>query len=255
MSQCNSDVIDESNITFLLTLTDSDLLKCFATFLCDIIKGMGCFWGAERMFWKLPGVFSTQVGFSGGFTPNPTYKEVRTDRPQAHGEGPLFFQSHLEEKLLAASLQTGKTGHAEVVRVVFDPWKISYEDLLRFFWEKHDPTQELEVASAAILRPIKPGVTKERPLEAPGMRQGGDVGTQYRSAVYTIGAEQLETALRTKAAYQQELTRKQLGPISTEIQEASEFYYAEDYHQQYLHKNPDGYCGLKGTGVACPIGK
>ncbi|XP_053254573.1 mitochondrial peptide methionine sulfoxide reductase-like isoform X2 [Podarcis raffonei] len=165
------------------------------------IFGMGCFWGAERMFWKLPGVFSTQVGFSGGFTPNPTYKEVRS----------------------------GMTGHAEVVRVVFDPQIIGYEDLLRFFWENHDPTQ--------------------------GMKQYEDVGTQYRSAVYPIGAEQLESALRSKEMYEQELSKKQGGQITTEIQEAGKFYYAEDYHQQYLHKNPEGFCGLKGTGVACPIGK
>nr|XP_028594480.1 mitochondrial peptide methionine sulfoxide reductase-like isoform X1 [Podarcis muralis] len=165
------------------------------------IFGMGCFWGAERMFWKLPGVFSTQVGFSGGFTPNPTYKEVRS----------------------------GMTGHAEVVRVVFDPQIIGYEDLLRFFWENHDPTQ--------------------------GMKQYEDVGTQYRSAIYPIGAEQLESALRSKEMYEQELSKKQRGRITTEIQEAGKFYYAEDYHQQYLHKNPEGFCGLKGTGVACPIGK
>uniref|UniRef100_A0A8D0B0A9 Mitochondrial peptide methionine sulfoxide reductase n=1 Tax=Salvator merianae TaxID=96440 RepID=A0A8D0B0A9_SALMN len=165
------------------------------------IFGMGCFWGAERMFWKLPGVFSTQVGFSGGITPNPTYKEVRS----------------------------GMTAHAEVVRVVFDPQIISYEDLLKYFWENHDPTQ--------------------------GMKQYEDFGTQYRSAIYTIGAKQMESALKSKIAYEQELARRQLGPITTEIQEAGDFYYAEDYHQQYLHKNPDGFCGLKGTGVACLIVK
>ncbi|XP_032083690.1 mitochondrial peptide methionine sulfoxide reductase-like isoform X3 [Thamnophis elegans] len=165
------------------------------------IFGMGCFWGAERMFWKLSGVFSTQVGFSGGFTPNPTYKEICS----------------------------GMTGHAEVVRVVFDPQKISYEKLLQFFWENHDPTQ--------------------------GMKQYEDIGTQYRSAIYTIGAEQLESALRSKAMYEQELAKKQLGPITTEIRAGDEFYYAEDYHQQYLHKNPDGFCGLQGTGVSCPVGK
>uniref|UniRef100_A0A8D0GVE6 Mitochondrial peptide methionine sulfoxide reductase n=1 Tax=Sphenodon punctatus TaxID=8508 RepID=A0A8D0GVE6_SPHPU len=157
--------------------------------------GMGCFWGAERMFWKLPGVFSTQVGFSGGSTPNPTYKEVCT----------------------------GLTGHTEVVRVVYDPQKINYEALLKAFWENHDPTQ--------------------------GMRQYKDVGSQYRSAIYTFGAEQKETALRSKA----ELAKRQLGPITTEIQEAGEFYYAEDCHQQYLHKIPDGYCGLKGTGISCLV--
>ncbi|KAM6428084.1 mitochondrial peptide methionine sulfoxide reductase-like isoform 2-T2 [Liasis olivaceus] len=165
------------------------------------IFGMGCFWGAEKMFWKLPGVFSTQVGFSGGFTPNPTYQEVCS----------------------------GMTGHTEVVRVVFDPQKISYENLLQFFWENHDPTQ--------------------------GMKQYKDIGTQYRSAIYTIGAEQLESALRSKATFEQELAKRQLGPITTEIREAGKFYYAEDYHQQYLHKNPNGYCGLQGTGVACPVGK
>ncbi|KAK9394685.1 mitochondrial peptide methionine sulfoxide reductase-like [Crotalus adamanteus] len=165
------------------------------------IFGMGCFWGAEKMFWKLSGVFSTQVGFSGGFTANPTYKEVLS----------------------------GMTGHAEVVRVVFDPQKISYEKLLQFFWENHDPTQ--------------------------GMKQYEDIGTQYRSAIYAIGTEQLVSALRSKAMYQQELAKKQLGPITTEIREAGEFYYTEDYQQQYLHKNLDGYCGLQGTGVACPVGK
>ncbi|XP_077193907.1 mitochondrial peptide methionine sulfoxide reductase-like isoform X5 [Paroedura picta] len=161
--------------------------------------GMGCFWGAERKFWQLPGVFSTQVGFSGGFTPNPTYKEVCT----------------------------GMTGHVEVVRIVFDPQTISYEALLKIFWENHDPTQ--------------------------GMRQHQDVGTQYRSAIYSFGTEQLESALRSKAEYEQVLTRELLGPITTEIQQAGPFYFAEDYHQQYLHKIPDGYCGLQGTGIAYPI--
>nr|XP_006112028.1 mitochondrial peptide methionine sulfoxide reductase-like [Pelodiscus sinensis] len=163
------------------------------------IFGMGCFWGAEKMFWKLTGVFSTQVGYAGGFTPNPTYEEICT----------------------------GLTGHAEVVRVVYDPQKISYEALLKAFWENHNPTQ--------------------------GMRQEENVGTQYRSVIHTFGAQQREAALRSKATYQQELAKQQLGPITTEIQEAGEFYYAEDYHQQYLHKTPRGYCGQKGTGVACPI--
>ncbi|XP_074790724.1 peptide methionine sulfoxide reductase MsrA-like isoform X1 [Natator depressus] len=163
------------------------------------IFGMGCFWGAERMFWKLPGVFSTQVGYAGGFTPNPTYKEICT----------------------------GLTGHAEVVRVVYDPQKTSYEALLKAFWENHDPTQ--------------------------GMRQEEDVGTQYRSVIHTFGAQQRDAALKSKAMYQQELAKRQLGPITTEIQAAGEFYHAEDYHQQYLHKTPKGYCGQKGTGVACPI--
>nr|XP_048682093.1 peptide methionine sulfoxide reductase MsrA 1-like isoform X2 [Caretta caretta] len=163
------------------------------------IFGMGCFWGAERMFWKLPGVFSTQVGYAGGFTPNPTYKEICT----------------------------GLTGHAEVVRVVYDPQKTSYEALLKAFWENHDPTQ--------------------------GMQQEEDVGTQYRSVIHTFGAQQWDAALKSKAMYQQELAKRQLGPITTEIQAAGEFYHAEDYHQQYLHKTPKGYCGQKGTGVACPI--
>ncbi|XP_034610184.1 mitochondrial peptide methionine sulfoxide reductase-like isoform X1 [Trachemys scripta elegans] len=163
------------------------------------IFGMGCFWGAEKIFWKLPGVFSTQVGYAGGFTPNPTYKEICT----------------------------GLTGHAEVVRVVYDPQKTSYEALLKAFWENHDPTQ--------------------------GMQQEEDVGTQYRSVIHTFGAQQSDAALKSKAIYQQELAKRQLGPITTEIQAAGEFYYAEDYHQQYLHKSPKGYCGQKGTGVACPI--
>ncbi|XP_062996923.1 mitochondrial peptide methionine sulfoxide reductase-like isoform X3 [Elgaria multicarinata webbii] len=165
------------------------------------IFGMGCFWGSEQLFWKIPGVFSTQVGFMGGFTANPTYKDVCT----------------------------GMTAHAEVVRVVFDPQKISYEDLLKLFWENHDPTQ--------------------------GMKQHEDIGTQYRSVIYTIGAEQMESALKSKANYEQELSKKQLGPITTEILEATEFYYAEDYHQQYLHKNQSTCSILKGTGVAYPSGK
>ncbi|KAM7138770.1 peptide methionine sulfoxide reductase MsrA-like [Macrochelys suwanniensis] len=163
------------------------------------VFGMGCFWGAERMFWKLPGVFSTQVGYAGGFTPNPTYKEICT----------------------------GLTGHAEVVRVVYNPQKTSYEALLKAFWENHDPTQ--------------------------GMQQEEDVGTQYRSVIHTFRAQQRDAALKSKAMYQQELAKRQLGPITTEIQAAGEFYYAEDYHQQYLHKTPRGGCGQKGTGVACPI--
>jgi peptide-methionine (S)-S-oxide reductase len=162
--------------------------------------GMGCFWGAERLFYQLPGVLSTQVGYAGGHTPNPTYKEVCS----------------------------GMTGHTEVVRVVFDPKKTSYAELLRTFWENHDPTQ--------------------------GMRQGNDVGTQYRSAVYTYGPEQAAQAEASRAAYQKELSSARHGEISTELAPAPEFYYAEDYHQQYLHKNPDGYCGIGGTGVSCPIG-
>jgi peptide-methionine (S)-S-oxide reductase len=160
--------------------------------------GLGCFWGAERMFWKLPGVYSTQVGYAAGHTPNPTYKEVCT----------------------------GMTGHNEVVRVQFDPKVISYETLLKKFWENHDPTQ--------------------------GMRQGGDVGTQYRSGVYTYTPEQRKAAEASKAAYEQALKAKGLGAVTTEILDAPTFYYAEDYHQQYLEKNPDGYCGLGGVGVSCP---
>jgi peptide-methionine (S)-S-oxide reductase len=162
--------------------------------------GMGCFWGAERQFWQTPGVFSTSVGYAGGSTPNPTYKEVCS----------------------------GRTGHAEVVRVVFDPRQVSYDELLRVFWEGHDPTQ--------------------------GMRQGNDAGTQYRSAIYTLGEEQRRRAEASRAAYQKALDVSGHGAITTEVREAPEFYYAEDYHQQYLGKNPDGYCGLGGTGVACPVG-
>ena len=161
---------------------------------------MGCFWGAERGFWEAPGVVSTAVGYAGGHTPNPTYREVCS----------------------------GRTGHAEVVRVVFDPARIRYDDLLKLFWEGHDPTQ--------------------------GMRQGNDVGTQYRSAIYTYGDEQQRAAEASRAAYQKVLTTAGYGPITTEIAPAPEFYFAEEYHQQYLHKNPGGYCGIGGTGVSCPIG-
>jgi peptide-methionine (S)-S-oxide reductase len=164
------------------------------------VFGLGCFWGAERKFWKTPGVWSTAVGYAGGYTPNPTYQEVCS----------------------------GKTGHTEVVRVVFDPAKVSYEQLLKVFWESHDPTQ--------------------------GMRQGNDMGTQYRSAIYTSDDEQKRTAAASRDAYEKELARAGHGHITTEIAPAGEFYFAEDYHQQYLHKNPDGYCGLGGTGVSCPIG-
>jgi peptide-methionine (S)-S-oxide reductase len=162
--------------------------------------GLGCFWGAERKFWQMPGVYTTAVGYAAGLTPNPTYREVCT----------------------------GLTGHNEVVLVVFDPTRISYEDLLKVFWESHDPTQ--------------------------GMRQGHDVGTQYRSGIYTFTEGQREAAGRSKAAYQQELTKAGYDRITTEILPAPEFYYAEDYHQQYLSKNPGGYCGLGGTGVACQVG-
>jgi peptide-methionine (S)-S-oxide reductase len=162
--------------------------------------GLGCFWGAERKFWQTPGVVSTSAGYAGGSTPNPTYREVCS----------------------------GQTGHTEVVRVVFDPKQVSYAELLRVFWEAHDPTQ--------------------------GMRQGNDVGTQYRSAIYTYGDAQAKAAAASRDEYQRALEAAGLGQITTEIREAPEFYYAEDYHQQYLAKNPGGYCGIGGTGVACPIG-
>ncbi|MFO0548730.1 MAG: peptide-methionine (S)-S-oxide reductase MsrA [Polyangiaceae bacterium] len=162
--------------------------------------GMGCFWGAERKFWQVQGVVSTQVGYAAGLTPHPTYREVCT----------------------------GLTGHNEVVRVVFDPSLVPYSQLLRVFWESHDPTQ--------------------------GMRQGADRGTQYRSGIYVYGGEQRAAAEATKTEFGGALSRAGYGPITTEILDAPEFYYAEDYHQQYLHKNPDGYCGLGGTGVSCPVG-
>jgi peptide-methionine (S)-S-oxide reductase len=161
--------------------------------------GLGCFWGAEKKFWQVPGVVSTQVGYAGGHTPNATYREVCT----------------------------GMTGHNEVVRVVFDPKKVSYADLLRVFWESHDPTQ--------------------------GMQQGNDVGTQYRSGIYVFDAEQRKAAEASRTAYEAKLREAGYGAITTEIVDAPPFYYAEDYHQQYLEKNPDGYCGLGGTGVACPV--
>jgi peptide-methionine (S)-S-oxide reductase len=163
------------------------------------IFGMGCFWGAERVFWQLPGVYTTAVGYAGGYTPNPTYEEVCS----------------------------GRTGHAEVVLVVFDPKVVSYEALLKAFWENHDPTQ--------------------------GMRQGNDAGTQYRSTVYTTSDAERTAADASRATFQDALRRAGHGEITTEIREAPEFYYAEDYHQQYLAKNPNGYCGLGGTGVSCPV--
>jgi peptide-methionine (S)-S-oxide reductase len=165
------------------------------------IFGMGCFWGAEKKFWSLPGVYTTAVGYAGGYTANPTYREVCT----------------------------GMTGHNEVVLVVFDPGKISYDTLLKVFWENHDPTQ--------------------------GMRQGNDVGTQYRSGIYVFDQAQREAAERSRDMFQTELSKRGYGAITTEILPAPEFYYAEDYHQQYLSKNPDGYCGLGGTGVTCPVGR
>jgi peptide-methionine (S)-S-oxide reductase len=161
---------------------------------------MGCFWGAERKFWQTPGVVSTAVGYAGGYTRNPTYREVCS----------------------------GDTGHAEVVLVVFDPARVSYDELLRLFWENHDPTQ--------------------------GMREGNDIGTQYRSAIYYFDDGQRQAAERSRDAYQQRLSEAGYSKITTEIAAAREFYYAEDYHQQYLAKNPGGYCGLGGTGVSCPVG-
>ena len=162
--------------------------------------GMGCFWGAERKFWEAPGVYSTAVGYAGGYTPNPTYREVCS----------------------------GMTGHTEVILVVFDPAQTSFDAMLQMFWENHDPTQ--------------------------GMGQGNDVGTQYRSAVYTYSADQKRAADSTRAAFQDRLTAAGFDRITTEIADAPPFYYAEDYHQQYLAKNPGGYCGMGGTGVSCPVG-
>jgi peptide-methionine (S)-S-oxide reductase len=166
----------------------------------EIVLGLGCFWGAERLFWQLPGVYTTAVGYEGGYTPNPTYEETCS----------------------------GKTGHTEVVRVVFDPSKISLDEVLRVFWEGHDPTQ--------------------------GNRQGNDVGTQYRSAIFATSDAQLAAAQASAAAYGEALELKGLGRVTTQIARGGEFFYAETYHQQYLAKNPAGYCGLDGTGVSCPIG-
>jgi peptide-methionine (S)-S-oxide reductase len=162
--------------------------------------GMGCFWGAERKFWETPGVFTTAAGYQGGITPNPTYEEVCS----------------------------AKTGHTEAVKVVFDPEKVSYRDLLKVFWEAHDPTQ--------------------------GMRQGNDIGTQYRSAIYVTSDAQKQAALESRDAFQPVLSGGGYGTITTEIADAAEFFYAEDYHQQYLAKNPNGYCGISGTGMSCPVG-
>jgi peptide-methionine (S)-S-oxide reductase len=168
--------------------------------LQSALFGMGCFWGAEKKFWPVPGVYSTAVGYAGGHTPNATYREVCT----------------------------GMTGHNEVVLVVFDPKVVAYDDLLKVFWENHDPTQ--------------------------GMRQGNDVGTQYRSGIYYFDEAQRRAAERTRDAFQTRLSAAGYGTITTEIVPAPDFFYAEDYHQQYLAKNPDGYCGLGGTGVTCPVG-
>ncbi|UVS76394.1 peptide-methionine (S)-S-oxide reductase MsrA [Actinokineospora sp. UTMC 2448] len=168
--------------------------------MATAVFGLGCFWGAERVFWRTPGVYSTAVGYTGGYTPNPTYEEVCS----------------------------GRTGHTEAVLVVYDPAVVSYAELLKIFWESHDPTQ--------------------------GMRQGNDVGTQYRSGVYFSEPGQRQVAEESRAAYQQALAARGYGQITTEFAEAGPFYYAEDYHQQYLHKVPHGYCGLGGTGVSCPVG-
>ncbi|QPL53300.1 peptide-methionine (S)-S-oxide reductase MsrA [Vibrio navarrensis] len=179
-------------------INHSDITAAVVGTQQEILLGMGCFWGAERLFWQLDGVVSTSVGYSGGFTPNPTYEEVCS----------------------------GQTGHTEVVRVVFESQQISLSQLLEKFWERHDPTQ--------------------------GMRQGNDLGTQYRSVIYTYGDEQLAIATASKEAYQRALSDSQRSTITTEIAPAGEYYFAETYHQQYLAKNPDGYCGLGGTGVCFP---
>ncbi len=181
-------------------VTGDSLLPPFPKGTEQAVFGMGCFWGAERLFWQTPGVVATAAGYAGGFTAHPTYQEVCS----------------------------GRTGHAEVVLVVFDPDRVSYEELLTVFWEGHDPTQ--------------------------GMRQGNDVGTQYRSAIYTYGEQQLKAAEALRDRYQDRLSAARYGQITTEIREAGEFFYAEDYHQQYLAKNPNGYCGIGGTGVSCPTG-
>ncbi|MGA7088369.1 MAG: peptide-methionine (S)-S-oxide reductase MsrA [Candidatus Dormiibacterota bacterium] len=182
------------------TVLGTSLKPPFPEEMEQAIFGLGCFWGAERDFWQLDGIYTTAVGYSGGLTPNPTYQEVCS----------------------------GRTGHAEVVLVVFDPSKISYQRLLQTFWESHDPTQ--------------------------GMRQGNDVGTQYRSAIYFLDDEQREIAEASREQYQQALRKAGFGEITTEIVEAGPFFYAEDYHQQYLDKNKGGYCGIGGTGVSCPVG-
>jgi peptide-methionine (S)-S-oxide reductase len=179
---------------------DTPLKPPFPDGLETLVVGLGCFWGAERVFWQAPGVYTTAVGYAGGYTANPTYEEVCS----------------------------GRTGHTEAVLVVFDAKQTSGEEILRLFWESHDPTQ--------------------------GMRQGNDMGTQYRSAVYTSTPEQRAAAEASRDAYQQVLSDAGYGEITTEIADAGPFYYAEDYHQQYLAKNPNGYCGLGGTGVACPVG-
>ncbi len=182
------------------TVLGNPIAPPFPDGLEQAIVGLGCFWGAERVFWQAPGVYTTAVGYAGGFTENPTYEEVCS----------------------------GRTGHTEAVLVVFDPEQTSYDEILRLFWESHDPTQ--------------------------GMRQGNDQGTQYRSAIYTTDEAQSAAAEASRERFQQELAKAGYGEITTEIAEAGPFYYAEPYHQQYLAKNPNGYCGLGGTGVACPVG-
>jgi len=177
----------------------SPLTPPFPAGVVEAQFAMGCFWGAERLFWKIPGVVSTSVGYAGGYTPNPTYEEVCS----------------------------GRTGHTELVRVFFDPAQVSYDALLKTFWERHDPTQ--------------------------GLRQGNDIGSQYRSAIYCIDEAQMTAAEASRERYQRGLDAAKLGPITTEIRPAPEFFAAEDYHQQYLAKNPDGYCGLGGTGVVCVV--
>jgi peptide-methionine (S)-S-oxide reductase len=179
---------------------DTPIAPPFPEGLEQAVVAMGCFWGAERIFWQAPGVYTTAVGYAGGFTKNPTYEEVCS----------------------------GRTGHTEAVLVVYDPQQTSYDEILRLFWENHDPTQ--------------------------GMRQGNDQGTQYRSAIYTADDAQRAAAEASRATFQRELERAGHGEITTELADAGPFYYAEPYHQQYLAKNPNGYCGLGGTGVACPIG-
>ncbi|MCA1691745.1 MAG: peptide-methionine (S)-S-oxide reductase MsrA [Actinobacteria bacterium] len=179
---------------------DAPLEPPFPEGLETAVFGMGCFWGAERKFWETEGVYTTAVGYAGGFTPNPTYEEVCS----------------------------GRTGHAEVVLVVFDPASITFDQLLRLFWENHDPTQ--------------------------GMRQGNDVGTQYRSVVYTTTEDQRKAAEASRHAYSERLQESGYGPVTTDIEDAPPFYYAEAYHQQYLARNPGGYCGIGGTGITCPLG-
>ena len=178
----------------------TSIIPPFADNAETVLFGMGCFWGAERFFWQTPGVITTAVGYAGGLTPNPTYEEVCS----------------------------GQTGHTEVVLVVYDPDEVGFDELLRVFWEEHDPTQ--------------------------GMRQGNDVGTQYRSAIYWTSEAQQKLAEESRDLFQERLERAGYGSITTEIAAAGPFYYAEDYHQQYLGKNPNGYCGIEGTGVSCPVG-